>query len=170
MKKIAFILMLITVIGVRGAYAQDLLGKTKSQAKAVVTERIAPKSFTDGVGTSPTNGYDKYWYHQGKTSFLCYFNSKGVCFLECVMTNELDVIKSMIQFYGPNSVAGNHPKYHFYRCKTPGQANAHEFVNGKISVEVTTTYNQMMGEMGYFWFFKPEYKQDVLEFFNKYYN
>lgn len=168
MKKLFLMLVLMTMsIGI--TYAQDLLGKTKTQAKAVVTERIAPKNFSS-IGTAPTNGYDKYWYVQDGVHYYNYFNSKGICFLECVATNDSDFMKTMISFYGPNAYSGDHPDYHLYFCKTPEQSNLHEFKQGKISVEVTSTYNQYTGETAYFWFFKPEYKQDVLNFFKAYYN
>ena len=147
-------------------HAQDLLGKTKAQAKVMVSKKIAPRSFSEGVGTTPTLGYDKWWYaSKVDPQYLCYFDNKGVCFLECVMTKDFEFVKLALGYYK------NHTNFYIYGNDNPEITNGHKFIEGKTSIEVTANDNPLLKDRTfYIWSFKLEHKQEVLRFFNKYYS
>lgn len=157
--------MFIFIMSVGFTYAQDLVGKTKTQAKIVVSKRIAPRNFSESVGTTPALGYDKWWYSSSKAdpSYFCYFDNKGICFLECVMTKDLSFLKSAIDYYKTQS------NYNIYGNDNPEITKTHQFIEGKISIEITAKKNQL-GNTFCLWSFKSEYKQETLKFFEKYYD
>lgn len=160
MKKLLWMFIFMMSIGT--TYSQDLLGKTKAQAKIVVSKKIAPKSFEE-VGTTPILGYDKWWYSsKSDPQFFCYFNNKGICFLECMVTKDVNLAKLALAYHKTQS------NFYIYSNDNP-LIQKQQFVEGKTSIEVIGKNNPQLGNTFYFWFFKPEYKLEVLKFFDKYY-
>ncbi|MCL2561852.1 MAG: hypothetical protein FWE10_05995 [Rikenellaceae bacterium] len=162
--RITLVALATLVIGIGNSYSQNYLGKTKAEVRAGVTRQIAPKSFADEVSTSPTNGYDKYWWGSRGTDYYTYFNGNGICFLEHAVITNSDFAEQSAAHYGNNS------NYHCYVSQNPQNINSHEFRDGKTSLKVVVKKNSFTGRNEYhFWFFKPEHRQDVLGFFEKYY-
>lgn len=162
MKKLLWVFIFIISAGF--TYSQDLLEKTKAQAKIVVSKRIAPRNFSEAVGTTPTLGYNKWWYSASKAdpSYFCYFNNKGIFFLECVMTKDLSFLKLAIEYYNTQS------NYNVYGNDNPEMIKTHQFLEGKISIEITSKKNKL-GDIFCLWAFKSKHKQEIIDFFKKYY-
>lgn len=146
------LVLIVSVFGFGSVYGQGFLSKTKAQVKTEIPNDVA---------TSPINGYDKYWWGNAGKEFYTYFNSKGICFLEKIILSNPGIAQMEIDRRSKDS------KYH---CYYPQNNNSHEFVQGKISLEVIIKRNSFTGQNEYYlWYYKSEYKQDVLQFFEKYY-
>lgn len=157
----------VFIMSIGFVFAQDILGKTKEEAKKIVSERISPSSFSKEVGTTPTLGYDKWMYSSPKPKsplFYCYFNSKGICFLECVMTNDKKYIDNSLYYYC------NLDDYKVYQID-PDINKEHEFIKSKTTIELVVKPNNALGgNIYYLWIFDSENKDDVQQFFEKYYS
>lgn len=168
MKRLLYV-MCILVLSVGFISAQNLLGKTKEQAKGVVAKRILPKSFSDGgVAIGSEYGYERWWHSsEGKSTTLYYYYfNNDICFLEYIMTNDVNLVMTSLDYYNKKS------DYNIYGNDNPQSIETHQFIKDKISIEITTKKNPVLGgSIFYIYFFKPEDKQNILNFFkNKYYH
>lgn len=166
MKRLLYV-MCILVLSVGFISAQNLLGKTKEQAKGVVAKRILPKSFSDGgVAIGSEYGYERWWHSsEGKSTTLYYYYfNNDICFLEYIMTNDVNLVMTSLDYYNKKS------DYNIYGNDNPQSIETHQFIKDKISIEITTKKNPVLGgSIFYIYFFKPEDKQNILNFFkNKY--
>lgn len=162
MKKL-FLVLIVSVFSLGIAHGQGFLGKTKSQVMSELVKKIS----RDDIATSKSNGYDYYWFGLPGNSIdhYTYFNENGVCFLEKAVISSLSVTQV------ETNRRSEDPKFHCYFVVYPWENDAHEFVSGKTSLEVTITKNGMSGGKNYhLWYFKPDHKQTILKFFEKYYN
>lgn len=155
MKKI-ILLSFVIMLSFTRCYSQYLLGKTKTQVKTEILKT------TDDIASVPYYGYDRFWWGNKNIDCYTYFNNKGICFLELSIVS-LGVGKGSIEMYLTD------PKFHTY-IRHDGSINGvHEFVEGKITVEVFTRENYYKGTEYYFYFYKSQDKAEIVEFFNQYY-
>lgn len=142
--------------------AQNCLGKNKVQAKKEVYSKLAPKIFTP----IKSFGYDGYSYSSNfRDSFFLFFNDNGICFLECLITNDKKFIDNALFYYC------NNDNYEVYQSN-PTVNKEHKFIEGIISLELVVEANNpaMINTTYNLWSFKSEYKQDVINYFEKKYS
>ncbi|MDP3442671.1 MAG: hypothetical protein Q8T08_07375 [Ignavibacteria bacterium] len=155
MKSLILLLLVIT-LSLVNSYAQNFLGKTKTQVKTDILKT------TDNIADRPSNGYDRFWWGNKKIDCYAYFNNKGLCFLEKTILN-YSYGKAALEIYL------NNPMYHTYLRQDGLNNGPHEFVDGKITAEVFTQENYFNGTEYHFYFYKSQDKTEVEKFFIQYY-
>lgn len=156
MKKLLLIfIVLFTLIG--SINSQEFLGKNKAEVKAKFLERIGNGEFTKSFG------YDAYVYISYlKDMDIVIFNSKGICFLECHITKDKKFVDVILYNFC------NSDKCKVYQIN-PSVNKKHEFIEGKTTMELVVESNNpaMINARYDFYIFNSEYKQDVLNYFEK---
>ena len=159
MKKLLLIfIVLFTLIG--SIDSQEFLGKNKALVK---------KEMQKNKGNGKTNdiksfGYEAYMYSSYPyNSDILYvvFNNKGICFLECIITDKKMADNLLLNYC-------NEDIYKVYQIN-PSVNKEHEFITGKTTVELVVESNNpaMINARYYLYSFNSEYKQDVLNYFEK---
>lgn len=159
MKKLLLIfIVLFTLIG--SIDSQEFLGKNKALVK---------KEMQKNKGNGKTNdiksfGYEAYMYSSYPyNSDILYvvFNNKGICFLECIITDKKMADNLLLNYC-------NEDIYMVYQIN-PSVNKEHEFITGKTTVELVVESNNpaMINARYYLYSFNSEYKQDVLNYFEK---
>lgn len=164
MRRILIATVLLILI-FNNCYSQQLLGKTKNQAKKeIINSGI--KNFEDEVSVQQENGYTKYCWNlpeEGRiVGYYAYFNKNGVCIVERWFTFSSDAARIWVgSFNTPNS------RFYFYTSES--LTDDIRYLNEEtISAKLTLENNSYLG--GYnLWFFKMLDSTDVLDFFELHY-
>lgn len=165
MRKLLCLFVLLLCVTV-SSFSQKFLGKTKEQVKRELTKDFEPQKFSDCVGVREEGDeFTRFWWTTPSSRnihFYAYFNKSGVCILEqiALYNANSELVDFFINFHKEK------PDYYFYTYEK-GQGE-HQFVSGKIMVELVTDYTSF-GTFHHFWFFNPSNKGDVLKYFNIYY-
>lgn len=131
MKKLLLIfIVLFTLIG--SIDSQEFLGKNKALVK---------KEMQKNKGNGKTNdiksfGYEAYMYSSYPyNSDILYvvFNNKGICFLECIITDKKMADNLLLNYC-------NEDIYKVYQIN-PSVNKEHEFITGKTTVELVVESN-----------------------------
>lgn len=156
MKKLLLILF-VFIASIETIYSQEFLGKNKAEVKVKFLERIGNGEFTKSFG------YDAYLYISYlKDIDIIIFNNKGICFLECHITKDKKFADVILYNFC------NSDKCKVYQIN-PNVNKEHEFVEGKITMELVVESNNpaMINARYDFYIFNSEYKQDVINYFEK---
>lgn len=160
------LLLLFTVIFaiVGTAYSQDFLGKSKEQVKKEMQENKG-KGKTNDIKSFGYEGYMYSSYPYSADILFVVFNNKGICFLENLITSDKKFADTLLYNYC------NKDDYKVYHIN-PSANKEHEFVNGKTTIELVVESNNptMINATYNFHFFNSEYKQDVINYFDKKYS
>lgn len=160
-KLLLVFIVLFTLIGT--ANSQEFLGKNKVLVK---------KEMQKNKGNGKTNdiksfGYEAYMYSSYPyNSDILYvvFNNKGICFLECIMTDKKMADNLLFNYC-------NKDNYKVYQIN-PSVNKEHEFITEKTTVELVVESNNpaMVNARYILYSFNSDYKQDVINYFEKRYS
>lgn len=159
MKKILLTLIVFCAL-IETTYSQDFLGKNK-----VLVKKEMQKNKGNGkVNDIKSFGYEACMYTSYPyNSDILYtvFNNKGVCFLECIITDKKFADKLLYHYC-------NKDNFKVYQIN-PSVNKEHEFIAGKTTVELVVVSNDptMINASYNFYFFNSNNKQDVLNYFEK---